>query len=62
MAAEHSSDARLGDVDAELLELAQDADVTPARVLPCQANDQLDLLFGQGWTAVAPVGICLVSS
>jgi hypothetical protein len=57
MAAEDSSNARLGDDDAELLELAHDAQVAPAWVLPCQPKDQLDRLLVQGWAAVASVGI-----
>jgi len=42
MTAENGSDACLGNGNAELLELTDDAEVTPARILPCQADDQLD--------------------
>ena len=56
MAAKDSSDARLRDDNAEFLELTHDAEVTPAPVLPCQANDQLDCLLGQGWATVASMG------
>ena len=62
MAAKNSGDAGLGDGDAELLELTDDAEVAPARVLPCQADDQLDCLFGQGRAAVALMGISPSSS
>ncbi len=57
MAAKNGGDAGLGDDDAELLELAHDSQVAPAWVLPCQANDQLDRLMGQGRAAGASVGI-----
>src|ERR1700733_227682 len=57
MAAKDRGDARLRDGDAELLELTHDAEVAPARVLPCQASDQLDCLLGQGRAAVASMGI-----
>jgi hypothetical protein len=57
MAAQDRGHTRLGDCDADFLELTRDAEVAPARVLPCQANDQLDCLMGQGRAAVASMGI-----
>ena len=48
-------DAGLGDRDAELLQLADDAQVAPAGVLPGQTEDQLDRLLRQGrpsWPSV----------
>ena len=57
MAAENGSDVCLGNGDAELLELTDDAEVAPARILPCQADDQLDGFLGQGWPAAASAGI-----
>jgi hypothetical protein len=46
MAAQDRGDAGLGDGDAELLQLADDAQIAPAWILPCQANDQFDGLLG----------------
>ena len=48
MASQDVGDAALGDRDAELLQLPDDAQVAPARVLPGEADDQLDGLLGQG--------------
>ena len=57
MAVKNGGDARLGDCDAKLLELTHDAEVAPARVLPCQAKDQVDGLLDQGRTARPPTGV-----
>ena len=57
MAAQDRGDTGLEDGDAELLELAHDAEVALARVVSCQANDQLDGLLGQGRTAGLPAGV-----
>jgi hypothetical protein len=38
-------DARLRHRDTEFLECADDAQIAPAWILPCQANDQLDGLL-----------------
>ena len=46
MASQDVGDASLGDGDAELLQLADDAQVAPAGVLPGQADDQVDGLLG----------------
>ena len=48
MASQDIGDAALGDRDAELLQLADDAQVAPAGVLPGQPDDQLDRLLRQG--------------
>src|ERR1035437_9509685 len=53
--AQHGRDARLRHADAELLQLADDAEITPPGVLPSQAADQLHGLFGKArttWSAV----------
>src|SRR5450759_2052888 len=55
VAAQHGRDARLRHADAELLQLADDAEITPPGVLPSQAADQLHGLFGKTrttWSAV----------
>src|SRR5664280_1506640 len=55
VAAQHGRDARLRHADAELLQLADDAEISPPGVFPSQAADQLDGLFGKGmttWSAV----------
>ena len=54
--------AALRDRDAELLQLADDAQIAPARVLPCQADDQLDRLFGKGRPPWPPVWVGPVPS
>ncbi len=56
MAAQDGGDAGLGHGDAELSQLADDAQVAPAGVLPGQAHDQLDSLLGQRGTAWPAVG------
>jgi len=57
MAAQDVGDAALRDADTELLQLAGDAQVAPAGVLPGQTEDQLDGLPGQGGSAGPPVRI-----
>src|SRR5665647_1979322 len=55
VAAQHGRDARLRHADAELLQLADDAEITPPGILPSQAADQLHGLFGKTrttWSAV----------
>jgi len=55
VAAQHGRDARLRHADAELLQLADDAEISPPGVLPSQAADQLHGLFGKTrttWSAV----------
>src|ERR1019366_9077256 len=55
VAAQHGRDARLRHGDAELLQLADDAEITPPGVLPSQAANQLHGLFGKTrttWSAV----------
>src|ERR1035437_3041827 len=55
VAAQHGRDARLRHADAELLQLADDAEITPPGVVPSQAADQLHGLFGKTrttWSAV----------
>src|SRR5665811_1459982 len=55
VAAQHGPDTRLRHADAELLQLADDAEITPPGVLPSQAADQLHGLFGKTrttWSAV----------
>jgi hypothetical protein len=42
MATENASDARLGNDDAEFLELIDDAEISPAQVLPRQASEGTD--------------------
>jgi hypothetical protein len=46
MAGQGPGDAGFGDGGAELLQLAHDAEVALARILPGAANDQFDRLFG----------------
>jgi hypothetical protein len=45
MTSQDVGDAALGDGDAELLQLPDDAQVAPAGVLPRQMDDQLDRLL-----------------
>src|ERR1039458_9718015 len=55
VAAHHGRDARLRHGDAELLQLADDAEIAPPGVLPSQAQDQLHGLFAKTrttWSAV----------
>jgi hypothetical protein len=55
VAAQHGRDARLRHCDAELLQLADDAEISPPGVLPPQAAYQLHGLFGKTrttWSAV----------
>src|SRR5664280_2657488 len=55
VAAQHGRDARLRHADAELLQLADDAEISPPGVLPFQAADQLHGLFGKTrttWSAM----------
>src|ERR1035441_1713189 len=55
VAAQHGRDARHRHADAELLQLADDAEITPPGVLPSQAADQIHGLFGKTrttWSAV----------
>jgi hypothetical protein len=55
VATQHGRDARLRQCDAELLQLADDAEISPPGVLPPQAADQLHGLFGKTrttWWAV----------
>ena len=47
MAAQDIGDAALGDGDAELLQVACDAQVAPAGVLPGESDDQVDGLLKQ---------------
>jgi hypothetical protein len=48
VASQDVRDAAFGYRDAELIQLPDNAQVVPARVLPCQAHDQLDGLSRQG--------------
>jgi hypothetical protein len=48
---QHGPDGGGRDLDTEALELALDALVAPARVLPGQADDQLLYLLVQRWSA-----------
>jgi hypothetical protein len=57
MAIENGSDAGLGNGDIKFLELADDAQVSPAGVLRCHPQDQLDRLLGQGRATSVSVGI-----
>jgi hypothetical protein len=55
VAAQHGRYARLRHADAELLQLADDAEISPPRILPSQSADQLYGLFGKTrttWSAV----------
>src|ERR1035437_8159381 len=55
VAAQHGRDARRRHADAELLQLADDAEITPPGVLPSQVADQIHGLFGKTrttWSAV----------
>jgi hypothetical protein len=45
VAAQHGPATRLRHADAELLQLADDAEIAPPGVLPCQVADQLDGLL-----------------
>ena len=51
VAAKDVGDASLRHRNAELLQLADDAQVAPPGVLPGEAHDQLDGLVGKGWPA-----------
>src|ERR1035441_5370968 len=51
VAAQHGRDARHRHADAELLQLADNAEISPPGVLPSQAADQVDRLFGKGRTS-----------
>jgi hypothetical protein len=42
---------RLRHGDADLLKLTDDAEISPPGILPCQAADQVDRLFGKGRTS-----------
>jgi hypothetical protein len=55
--AQDRSDARLRHADAELLQLADDAEVAPPGILPGQAQDQLDGLVGKGRTTFSTMGV-----
>jgi hypothetical protein len=57
--AEHSTNGQVGATRAELEELALDAAIAPARVLPCQAEDQLVQLAPEQWS---PTRSCSVAS
>src|ERR1035437_260485 len=55
VAAQHGRDARHRHADAELLQLADDAEITPPGVLQAPAADQIHGLFGKTrttWSAV----------
>jgi len=51
VASQDRSDTRLRHGDADLLELTDDAEISPLGILPCQAADQVDRLFGKGRTS-----------
>jgi len=55
---EHGSNASLGRVDGELVQLSRDAQVAPPGVLPGEANDELDGLSLKRWSprSSVPVG------
>ena len=55
MPGEHGGGASLGHGHAKFLQLADDAPVAPARVLPRQTADELDRLTRQGWPTGASV-------
>jgi hypothetical protein len=57
VASQDRSHARLRHTDAELPQFAEDAEVAPAGVLPCEATDQRNGLFGQGRTTWSSVGV-----
>ena len=57
MAAQDVGDASLGHPDAELSELADDAEVAPAGVLSGQAADERDGLVGKRWPARATMRV-----
>ena len=57
MAGKNRGDARLGGGNAKLRQLAQNSEVAPARILPRQADDEVDYFLGQGRTAVVSMGI-----
>ena len=57
MPAQHSGDGAFGDGDAELFQFADDAQVAPAWVLPCQAADELDRLLRQCRSPGTPVRV-----
>jgi hypothetical protein len=57
VSAKDGCDAALGDDQPELLELADDAEIAPTRVLPSQTNDQFDRRVGQGRAAWPTVGV-----
>jgi hypothetical protein len=55
--AQDRSDARLRHADADVLELADDAEVAPPGILPGQAQNQLDGLVGKGRTTWSTMGV-----
>jgi len=56
VAKQHGPDGGRRHLDSELLELALDAPVTPARILPRQPQDQRYQMVGQRWTAASTGG------
>ncbi len=58
VAAQHGRDARLRYADAELLQLADDAQIAPPGVVSSQAADQLLGLFRKGRTTWSAVRVC----
>jgi hypothetical protein len=53
----HRSDARLRHRDAEFLELADDAEISPPGILPGEAADQLDGLVGKSRSSRSAVRV-----
>src|SRR6266849_2023567 len=50
-------DSRLGDIDAELEQLAMDAGCTPERVLKAHSSDTVAHLFSNPWSASETTGL-----